>query len=219
MAGDDLPQQQANRSEPSLPENFAAAVAALKTGELVVFPTETFYGIGADPMLASALAAILRVKGRDPGKPIALIAADKPSAFAIAREIPAGARLLAEIFWPGPLTLILPARAGLHESLVGPSGGIGVRISPHPTAHALASAAGGLLTATSANLAAQPPAQTLAEARESLGARISVYLDGGALRGEAASTVVEFGEDNSFRIVRPGAIPQGALASALRRAG
>jgi L-threonylcarbamoyladenylate synthase len=202
-------------TDPVLPEEIAAAAVALRNGKLVVFPTETFYAIGADPMQPNALAAIARVKGRDPEKPIALIAADAVSAFAIARDLPAGARSLAETFWPGPLTVVLPARGGLNQALIGRSGGIGVRVSPHPLAHALATAAGGLLTATSANLSGEPPARTLTQARQSLGARIGVYLDGGTLTSDAPSTVVEFGEDGCFRILRPGVIDHNAIATAV----
>jgi L-threonylcarbamoyladenylate synthase len=200
-----------------LPKGFADAIAVLRTGGLVVFPTETFYAIGADPMQPCALAQIIRIKGREPNKPIALIAADRDSAFAFAREVPADARLLAETFWPGPLTVVMPARAGLHEALTGPGGGIGVRVSPHPTARAVAAAVGGLVTATSANLSGQPPARTLAEAQRALGGRINCYLDGGALGSEAPSTVVEFASDGSFRIVRPGVIDLDTITTTLRK--
>jgi L-threonylcarbamoyladenylate synthase len=199
----------------ALPEDARDAPARLRAGELVVFPTETFYAIGGDPMQSRALAAIVRVKGRDPDKPIALIATDQSSAFSVARELTAEARLLAGTFWPGPLTIVLPAADGLDESLIGPSGGIGVRVSPHPIARALAAAAGGLITATSANLSGHPPARTLAEARRSLGARISVYVDGGKLSSDVPSTVVEVAADGTLRIVRPGAIKDDAIATAL----
>ena len=198
-------------------EDCAEAAAALRAGQLVVFPTETFYAIGADPIEPEALAAIARAKGREPDKPIALIAADLDCAFSIARVIPADARLMAEAFWPGPLTVVLPSRAGLHESLLGPSGGIGVRVSPHPTARALAATVGGLITATSANLSGEPPARTLTQARHALGVRISVYLDGGALTSDAPSTVVEFDRDGEWRVVRTGVIGSDALAAALER--
>jgi L-threonylcarbamoyladenylate synthase len=217
MVTRDLAKVRVSRSDPTLPENVADAAAALRAGELIVFPTETFYAIGADPMQPNALAAVAQVKGREPDKPIALIAADTISAFAIAREIPADARLLAEAFWPGPLTVVLPARDQLNEALIGPGGGIGVRVSPHAVARALAAAAGGLITATSANLSGQPPARTLTQARQSLGARISVYVDGGALTSDAPSTVVEFGEAGCFRILRAGIIDRDAIAAALRR--
>jgi L-threonylcarbamoyladenylate synthase len=217
MVSRDSSETRVNCSDPVVPEALADAAVALRAGKLVVFPTETFYAIGADPMQANALAAILRVKRREPDKPIALIAADTVAAFAIAREVPADAHLLAETFWPGPLTVVLPAREGMNEALIGPSGGIGVRVSPHPTARALATAVGGLLTATSANLSGEPPARSLMQARQSLGARISVYLDGGALSSDAPSTVVAFGEDGGFQIVRAGVIGHKAITAALRR--
>ena len=217
MVTRDLPNVRVDRNNPGFAEDVGDAAAALRAGELVVFPTETFYAIGADPMQPNALAAILQVKGRERDKPIALIAANVVSAFAIAREVPANARLLAETFWPGALTMVLPARQGLNEALIGPSGGIGVRVSPHPAAQALAAAAGGLVTATSANLSGEPPARTLMQARQSLGARISVYLDGGTLSSDAPSTVVEFDEDGCFRILRAGVIDHSAIAAVVGR--
>jgi L-threonylcarbamoyladenylate synthase len=204
--------------DPGLSRAIADAAAAVRAGELVVFPTETFYAIGADPMQPSALASIVQAKGREPDKPIAVIASDTDSAFAIARVIPAEARRLAESFWPGPLTLVLPARRGFDHALIGSNGGIGVRVSSHPTACALARTVGGLITATSANLSGQPPARTMSEARQSLGTRISVYLDGGALSSDAPSTVLEFSEGGgSFWIVRAGVIDRSAIATALGR--
>ena len=85
-------------------------IAALKAGELVVYPTETFYAIGADAFSSIALQQLFRVKGREPGRPVGLIAADTAMAFSVAREISIDARRLADAFWPGPLTLVLPAR-------------------------------------------------------------------------------------------------------------
>jgi L-threonylcarbamoyladenylate synthase len=213
MAIRDLPT--ANPSDSAAEISLNEAAAALRRGELVVFPTETFYAIGADPMNANALAAILRLKGRERDKPIALIAADTLSAFKIAREVPPQARLLAEKFWPGPLTIVLPAQEGLNEALLGPTGGIGVRVSPDTTARGLAAALGGLITATSANLSGQAPARTLIQARQSLGARVSVYLDGGALNNDSPSTVIEFEKNGSFRIGRAGAVDPAAIIAVL----
>jgi L-threonylcarbamoyladenylate synthase len=198
---------------------IADAVAALRAGELVVFPTETFYALGADPTQSKAMASLVRVKGRKPGNPIALIAADSGSAFAIADQIPSDARRLAERFWPGPLTLVLPAHIGLNEALVGPNGGVGVRVSPHAIARSLAFALGGLITATSANLSGEKPARSVIEARRSLGTLISAYVDGGVLSSDAPSTVVEFGADGHWRILRSGAIDNGAINAAVGRGG
>jgi L-threonylcarbamoyladenylate synthase len=126
-------------------------------------------------------------------------------------------RLLADRFWPGPLTLVLPARQGLSEALIGHGGGVGVRVSPNPVACALAAAVGGVLTATSANLSGETPARTLMQARQSLGAQISIYLDGGELRSDAPSTVLEFGNDGGFRVLREGVIGRSAIAAVLLR--
>jgi L-threonylcarbamoyladenylate synthase len=207
---------QVNTGDIVLPRSFCDAVAALRSGELVVFPTETFYGIGADPMQPGALDRIFEVKGREPDKPIALIAADIVSALALAREIPRDVGLLAEMFWPGPLTLVLPAREGLNPALIG-SAGIGVRVSPHPIARELARALGGLITATSANLSGEPPARTVSQTRQSLGARVRVYLDGGVLEGDAPSTVVAFDKEGTLTILRAGVIDRSAIAAALGR--
>ena len=86
----------------------------------------------------AALERLFAIKGREPGKPVALIAADTAMAFALAREVPAAARVLAKAFWPGPLTLVLPARDGIPAALIGDDGGVGVRVSSHPVARALA---------------------------------------------------------------------------------
>jgi L-threonylcarbamoyladenylate synthase len=191
-----------------------AAIDALRRGELVVYPTETFYALGADAGSHTALVRLCAVKTREPGKPVALIAADTAMAFAIAREIPAAARRLAERFWPGPLTLVLPAKAGLADALVGADGGVGVRVSPHPVARELARRLGGPITATSANLSGQPPVTTVAQARTAFGSKVKVYLEGGTLGAALPSTVVTF-ERGAIKVLRAGAITESQLTAAL----
>jgi len=190
------------------------AIAALRAGELVVFPTETFYGIAADPFSPSALAKLFAIKGRDPQKPIALIAADVQMAFSIASEVPTIARRLAKKFWPGPLTIVLPAHAGFPAQLVGPDGGVGVRVSPHPIARALSEGIGRPITATSANRSGDEPATTLRAVRDSLGDEIKVFLEGGSLHASAPSTVISC-DAKGYRIIRAGAIGERELAAAL----
>jgi len=198
------------------PEIFTLAdgIAALKTGELVVYPTETLYGIGADPLSAAALQRLFAVKHREPGNPVGLIASDATTAFFFAREIPHAARRLADYFWPGPLTIVVPAREGTPPELVGDDGGVGVRVSPHPVARALAAGLGRPITATSANPAGMPTVATLAEARATFGAKVKVYLEGGLLAGAAPSTVVTI-DATGWRLIRPGAISERELAAAL----
>jgi L-threonylcarbamoyladenylate synthase len=191
------------------------ALAALAAGEAIVYPTETFYALGVDALSSKALERLFTIKGREPGKPVALIAADLAMAFAVAREVSAEARVLAQAFWPGPLTLVLPARDGIPDALVGEDGGVGVRVSSHPIASALTARFRGPLTATSANLAGNPPASELAAARLELGDKVKVFVDGGGLAGGAPSTVVAV-DQGGIRILRPGAVSERQLAAALR---
>jgi L-threonylcarbamoyladenylate synthase len=188
-------------------------IAALQAGELVVYPTETFYAIGADAFSSIALRRLFQVKLREPGRPVGLIAADTAMAFSVAREIPIDARRLADAFWPGPLTLVLPARDDIATELVGPDG-VGVRVSPNPVARALSSGIGRPITATSANLSGEAPASTLAEARSGLGEKVKVYLEGGKLTASAPSTVVAV-NDSGWKMVRLGAISERQIAIAL----
>jgi L-threonylcarbamoyladenylate synthase len=190
------------------------AVAALRAGELVVYPTETFYGIAADPFSPSAMEKLFAIKGRDPQKPIALIAADMEMAFEVAREVLNVARRLASAFWPGPLTIVLPARAGFPPQLIGPDGGVGIRVSPHPIARVLSEKIGGPITATSANRSGEEPATTLQAARKSLGDTVKVFLEGGILGASAPSTVVAC-DAQGYRIIRSGAISERQLIAAL----
>jgi L-threonylcarbamoyladenylate synthase len=162
-----------------------------------------------------ALERLFAIKGREPGKPVALIAADLTMAFAVAREVPAGARVLAEAFWPGPLTLVLPARDGIPAALIGVDGGVGVRVSSHPIARALAAGLGGPLTATSANLAGEPPAVEPDAARRALGNKVEVFVEDGRLAGGAPSTVVAV-DGAGMRVLRPGAVSERQLAAALK---
>jgi L-threonylcarbamoyladenylate synthase len=200
----------ARRERSSLDE----AIAALRAAELIVYPTETFYGLGADPFSSAALERLFAAKGRDAEKTVALIAADADSALALAREFSPVARRLADMFWPGALTLVLPARADLPDAIVGIGGGVGVRVSPHPVARALAAGLGHPVTATSANLAGEPPARTLADARSAFGRKVKVFLEGGTLNAAAPSTVVAI-EDDTWRLIRAGAISELQLAAAL----
>ena len=193
---------------------IAQAVAALRESHIVVYPTETFYGLAADPFSVPAMEHLFAVKGRDAAKTVALIAHDHASAFTLASAVPTIAHRLANRFWPGPLTLVLPARNGLHDSLIGPDGGVGIRVSPDPIALALAAGLGHPITATSANLAGQPPATTLAHARAIFGDRVRVYLDGGDLTATMPSTVVAC-DHEGYRIIREGAITADKIAAAL----
>ena len=189
-------------------------IAALCASELVVFPTETFYALGADALSPTALARLFEVKGRDKERPVGLIAADATMAFSVAHEVLPSARRLADAFWPGPLTIVLPhPREGYAPELSGPEG-IAIRVSPNPVARALAAGLGHPITATSANLSGQKPASTLSDARASFGEKVKVYLEGGTLTATRPSTVVVVSED-SWQVLRPGAISETEIAAVL----
>jgi L-threonylcarbamoyladenylate synthase len=134
----------------------------------------------------------------------------------VAAAVPQAGRKLIECFWPGPLTLVLPARENLPRPLVNAAGGIGVRISSEPIATELVRALGRPLTATSANPSGKNPARTLEEARTYFGRRIEAFVDGGTLDLKIASTVVEVAGEQAW-IIRHGAIATADLESVLGR--
>ena len=189
-------------------------IAALLADELVVYPTETFYAIGADAFSAAALRRLFQVKGREPGRPVGLIAADTAMAFSVAREVPNVARRLAVAFWPGPLTIVMPARDEIADELAGPDG-VGVRVSPNQVARVLSAGLGKPITATSANVSGAAPARQLDEARAVLGEKVKVYLEGGQLTAPAPSTVVAV-NSSGWKMVRVGAISENQIAAALK---
>jgi L-threonylcarbamoyladenylate synthase len=190
-----------------------AAVAALAAGALVVFPTETVYGLGADARSEAAVAHLVAVRGREAAKPILVLVESLGMAEAVAASIPPAARRLAVRFWPGPLTLVLPARTGLPAPLTGGTGTIGVRAPGHPVAAALVAGLGGPVTAPSANPPGTAPPRRIGEARAYFGERVAVYLEGGELAG-GGSTVVAV-EDGALRVLRAGRVPEAALRAAL----
>lgn len=189
------------------------AVEALKRGEVIVFPTETFYGLGADALNENAVERVLSLKGRNPDSPIAVIIADQQMLARIVIEIPLKAQRLIDRFWPGPLTLVLPAKQGLPQPLVNRDGKIGVRVSSHPVATGLARELGRPLTATSANPSGKAPPRTIREARTYFSGKIEVFLDGGRLEGKKGSSVVEVRGDQ-MRIIREGEISSRDLQRA-----
>lgn len=182
------------------------ALAALLRGEVVCLPTESSYGLAVDARAAEALERLARLKGGRPAdSPFPLVVADVEAARELAAVWPDAAERLAVRHWPGPLTLVVPARADLAPELIGPGGGVGVRVSSHAVARALAASLGGAITATSANRSGQPPASTVEQARAVFGDEVACYVDGGVCAG-TPSTVVAVDERGSLRLLRPGPI-------------
>ncbi len=198
----------------TVPSDLAPALAALRRDQAIVYPTETFYGLGARALAPAAVALVAALKGRDAAKPIALVVRDLAMLAAVVARVPPAAEALIERFWPGPLTLVLPARSDLPPALTGGDGWIGVRISSHPTAQALVAALGEPLTATSANPGGAPPALDAASARRYFDDGVAAYVDGGTLAGGLGSTVLLVADDGA-RVIRRGAVPIDDLARVL----
>jgi L-threonylcarbamoyladenylate synthase len=193
---------------------LAAAVAALERGEVIVFPTETLYGLGADALDPTAVDRVLQLKGRDPANPISVLVADRAMLSSLVSEISPMAEKFIARFWPGPLTLVLPARRDIPRPLLNTDGGVGVRISSHPTAAAIVQALGRPLTATSANPTGQSPARTVQQARDYFGGEIEIFIDGSELTSTTGSTVAEIIGDR-IRIIREGEITRDQLQRAI----
>ena len=180
------------------------AARLLRAGALVLFPTESYYGAAAAALDPAAVERLVQTKGRPAGSPLPSILPDRGALSRVVARVPPAARALMDQHWPGPLTLVLPARPGLPAALVG-AHGVGVRLSPHPVAAGLAQRLGAPITATSANRAGEPPPRTVAAAEAGLPAAAAV-LDGGASPGGPASTVLAVAADGHVTLLRAGAV-------------
>lgn len=195
------------------PQAVPHAAAVLAAGGLVILPTDTVYGVAADPWRPGAVQALYDAKQRPPDRAIPILLADPEHIETVAERISDAARRLAEVFWPGPLTLVVPRRPGVPE-IVSSLPTIGVRIPDHAETRAVIRACGGALAVTSANLSDEPPALTATAAAVALGDAVALVLDGGTCPGGTPSTVVDVTGDEP-RILRPGPIGEAALRRAL----
>jgi L-threonylcarbamoyladenylate synthase len=178
--------------EPDNPSTEAVETAAdaLRSGGVVAFPTETFYGLGAAHGSEAAVARIFRIKGRPDDKPLLLLVSSVAMAETVA-EVTPQARILMARYWPGALTLVLRARSGVSPLVTAGTGTIGVRHSAHRVPTDLVACLGSPVTAPSANRSGGPPPTTAAEVVEEFGGRIDVVLDAGPTAGGQPSTVLD----------------------------
>jgi len=195
-------------------EKLAKAIRILLEGGVAAFPTETFYGLGADARNETAVEKIFRIKGRDFLNPIALIVADDREVSPLVEEIPAAAKILMQTFWPGPLTLIFRAAPSVSSRLTGGTGKIGIRVSSHPIARLLAAGLAGPLTATSANLSGGSECSSADAVIRALGDLPDAVIDSGSTPGGVGSTILDI-TVSPPRILREGAIPNGLIRNAL----
>jgi tRNA threonylcarbamoyl adenosine modification protein (Sua5/YciO/YrdC/YwlC family) len=194
-------------------EGVQAAVAAVRDGQAVVLPTDTVYGIGADAFSPEAVASLLAAKGRGRDMPPPVLVPSVRTLDGLATDVPEWARELVRAFWPGPLTLVLPAQSSLMWDLGETNGTVALRMPENDIALALLSEVGPMAV-TSANLTGHPAATTVTEAAAQLGAAVAVYLDGGPSTGTAVSTIVDCTGDAPV-VLRAGAVTQEQLDAVL----
>lgn len=196
------------------PEALRPAVEALRQGRLVAFPTETVYGLGAHAMDPAAVGRIYAAKGRPGNNPLIVHLASTEAARRMAAEWTAAAASLAQAFWPGPLTLVVPRAPGLPDAVTAGLSTVGLRVPAHPVAHALLAAAGIPVAAPSANRSTQLSPTTAEHVLRGLGDRVDVVVDGGACPVGIESTVVSVATPVPT-ILRPGSITQEQIADVL----
>ncbi len=184
---------------------LATAVAALRAGEVVAHPTETVYGLAADPLSETALDALFAVKGREAYKSVLLIVDSAQRAASLTTNLSESALRCMESFWPGPLSLVLPGVPGLPDRIVGDGGTVCVRCPGCGAARDLCRLWGGALTSTSANRAGAPPAVSASDAALP---GVSVVIDGGILGKQPPSTLFD---PVLKRVLRSGPITEAML--------
>ncbi len=191
-------------------EDLSPAAKAIQSGKVVAFPTDTFYGLAADPFNLSAVERVYQIKGRPRSKPLLLLIDDLSQVEMLTTEVPFGFEEVAERFWPGPLTIVLKAAHRLPLKVTGGTGKIGLRLPESKLARALVRCAGTPLTATSANLSTLPSCTDARQVFLQIGGRVDMIIDAGTLTARKPSTVVEM-TGQTMRIVREGAIGAGKL--------
>lgn len=192
----------ADRSEEDILLRAAAIVAG---GGVIGYPTETFYGLGADATQEQAIKRIFQIKGRNFSNPLPLLIGFRQDIYSLAQKIPEKAEILMDAFWPGPLTIVFEAVPHLSQLLTAKSGKIGIRQSGHKGARKIAEKAGRPLTATSANLSGMPECQTADQVIAQLGDRLDAVVDLQGGNSALGSTIIDITFENP-KILRAGVI-------------
>lgn len=192
---------------------IASAISALKGGRLVVMPTDTVYGIGADAFDGAAVAALLAAKGRGRDMPVPVLVGSWHTIQGLVYTVPNSAKELIRAFWPGALSLVVRQAPSLHWDLGDAGGTVMLRMPLHPVAIELLRAVGPMAV-SSANISGQPASVTAEQARDQLGDLVDVYLDGGPAEQQAASTIVDLTGAHP-RVLRQGPVTVDAIATVL----
>lgn len=185
-------------------------------GGVVGLPTETYYGLGVNPFDPQAVDRLLRIKGRPDGKPILLLIGAREQLSLLTETITPAATILMDAFWPGPLTILFPARSSLPANLTAGSGTVGIRLTSCDSLREILKQAGPL-TGTSANRSGAPPVTTATAVLEGLGSNIDLVIDAGPTPGGPPSTVIDARE--SVRVIREGAVTRQMLQNVLETRG
>lgn len=204
--------------DPTMPDQavLARAAAAIRAGGLIAVPTDTLYGLAADPFRPEAVRRLFCVKGRSLERAVPLMAADTVQVVDQLGELSPLARALAERFWPGPLTLLVPAPAAMADEVSGGTGRVGVRVPAHAVARGLCRAIGGVVTASSANISGRDATDDPDDVVAWLGAQLDLVLDAGKTGGRVPSTIVDVSAREP-RLVRAGVIPWETVVACLQR--
>jgi L-threonylcarbamoyladenylate synthase len=192
---------------------IASAVSAVKGGRLVVMPTDTVYGIGADAFDSAAVAALLAAKGRGRDMPVGVLVGSWHTIDGLVYTVPHSARELIEAFWPGALSLVVRQAPSLQWDLGDAYGTVMLRMPLHPVAIELLREVGPMAV-SSANVSGRPSAVIVDDARDQLGDLVAVYLDGGPAERQAASTIVDL-TGAQPRVLREGPVTAEAIAKVL----
>jgi len=195
------------------PRALEQAIAAMQHGGIVAFPTDTVYGIGASLAHPDALERIFQIKHRDRDRTLPLLVSSPAELDKVTEYVEPELLRLASAFWPGPLTIALPARPGLPPHVVAADNTVGVRVPDHSVALTLAQRCGGAIAVTSANLSGQSPARRPEDIDPALADELDLILDGGIARGGLASTVIRL-EGATINVIREGAIARTEIEAA-----
>jgi len=191
-------------------DRLRQATAVLEAGEILSLPTETFYGLSVDAFDVEACGKVNDIKGKPRGSPMLLLLSGAEQIGMVACNLPASFASMAEMFWPGPLSLVVPAGPDVPAGVTGGLGTVGVRVPGLALPRMLAAALGRPITGVSANRMGRPPCRTAAEVAQVFPAGVAMILDGGPSTGGAPSTVLDLAGPYP-RILREGAIPISAL--------
>lgn len=199
--------------EPSL---IRYAADQIRAGQVLGMPTDTFYGLAADPLNLRAVERVYEIKSRSRHKPLSLLIESTDQAEDLAKPLPEEFYRLARKFWPGPLTMIVPAASRLPLKVTANTGNVALRIPAAKIPLEVVRTAGIPITATSANLSGASECTTAIEVRDQLQDRISIIVDGGTSPREIASTIVDLTDNETrWRVIREGAIPTQEISEFL----